>query len=158
MNWSAPYVADPGMVGQLKAVDPSAELLYLAKGTWALVAKPEGVDLTRRKQTGRSMLRHMMMKGNPDPVSFRSAQLIAEGYGIVAQHQFDHAPLWSLVRWFEEADHVAKTDFDAQYDKRDAASDGRQFEQTVTDTMADWRVTEGVRGYRHVFKGLRHFT
>ncbi len=158
MNWSAPYAADPSMVRQLKAVDASAELVYLAQGTWALVAKPEGVDLTRRKLTGRNMLREMFKKGAPDPVSFRSAQLIADGYGIVVQQRFDHAPLWSLVRWFEEADHVAKTDFDAAYDKRDAASDGRQFEQTVVDTMEDWRATEGVRGYRHVFQGLRHFT
>lgn len=158
MNWSAPYVADPGMVQQLKRVDPSAELLYLAKGTWALVAKPEGVDLSRRRMTGRNMLKQMWYRGNVDPVSFRSAQLIAEGYGIVAQHQFDYAPLWSLVRWFEEADHVAKTDFAAAYDKRDQHSDGRAFEQLVTATMDDWRVTEGTRGYRHVFKGLRHFT
>lgn len=158
MTWSAPYTADPGMVAQLKAVDPSAELLYLANGTWALVARPEGVDLSGRRRTGRSMLHHLWRQACPDPVQVRSAQLIAEGYGVVALHRWEYAPCWSLVRWFEEADHVARTGFEAAYDAREQHSDGRAFERHLTATMEDWRVTEGTRGFRHVMRGLRHFT
>lgn len=161
MDWSAPYTAPASVVEGLKRVDPSAELLYLARGSWALVAKPDASSvkdgLARRKLSGRNILRTIRKKGNPDPVTERAAMLVAEGYGIVLIHEWPHAPTHDLVEWFAEADDVAKTKFDEAMDKRMAHSDGRAFEEQVVKTFRDYNATEGVSVYRHSFRGLRHF-
>src|SRR5690606_25406846 len=82
VNWDAPVTCDPSIREGLQRVDPTAELLYLAQGMWALVAKPEGVNPAGRKRIGRALLERMRGRPDADPVTVRCAKLLAEGYGI----------------------------------------------------------------------------
>lgn len=162
MSWSAPVEAPASLRAGLQAVDPSADLLYLAEGTWALVARPEAHrvsdGLAKRKAIGRRMLANIRRKARRDPVAERSAMLIAEGYGIVAVASWPHAPSHDIVHWFREADERAKHDFDHHMDQRMAHSDGSAFELAVVEGIQEYLEAEGPSLRRHIWRGQRHFS
>lgn len=155
MRWEAVVDAPQHIVEGLKAIDPSAELLYLAQGKWALVARPSGVNLWPRRRIGLNILRQMRRKGVVDPVTERTAMLTAEGYGVILIQAWPHAPTSDLVEWFREADWASRHDMDARMDVHEAESDGRAWEDRMTQRFRDYNESEGRSIYRHVYKG-RH--
>lgn len=160
IDWPAPYEAPDSIREEIRAIDGGADLFYLGSGTWALAARRETWQLPdggrRRRRTGLNLVAKELRRGRPNVIRLRVAQLVAAGFGIVAQAAFPAAPTHDIVHWFRHADWVARTGgFDAAYEEREKESDGRAGEERMAKQLEDWRQTEGRFSWRYVFGGRR---
>src|SRR5690606_31483101 len=108
------------------------------------------VNPAGRKRIGRALLERMRGRPDADPVTVRCAKLLAEGYGIVAMHKWDHAPTPDIVDWFKEADWRATNEFEQRYAALEAETDGSAHAARREATMREYLDTEGRSIFRHV--------
>ncbi len=152
LDWAAPWKAPDSIASALWRIEEGVELLYLAKGQWALVSRPERWTLAdggrRRRLTGWNILEQQ--RTNPDPVTRRVAGLLLEGCAVLWQGEFDHAPDHSIVEWFREVEWKGRHGYvDAAIDQHNQEADGSAHQIRAAQSLEQWKETEGRSIFRY---------
>lgn len=127
---------------EVRSIDRTA-VLRRYNGVWALLSRPDYVDLGARKARGLKLLEIAYRTGNTDPVTLGMARDIADGYGVVAIEALPEAQVPLLLRWFREATYrMTHGNVDDEMDKTEAESDGRAHEARRNAAIQDYVESE----------------
>jgi hypothetical protein len=85
----------------LRAIDPTAEVVYVGEGRWwvGVVATPNKY----RQRFGMRLLRRTRRQMRPDPAIVRQGLLACEGFSMVAEYEGDPNGAW--IDDFARRDH-----------------------------------------------------
>lgn len=144
------------LVARLREIDPTAELVYVGAGHWALGSVQPNSDREQRARQTLGFYLHLPAEfHSPGPVIY--ARMRMQGFRHIALYSEDDLTNGRLLLDFRERDWNYRNRAEAAYRERIAAADREEpgnVEKRI-ETMLDYLYSEGPSIYRHTFQGRR---